>query len=406
MHCIKQFLDDSYQYKLRLLAQSKSERYEDTIENYKKIFLAHYELVKKACIKSCPNNDLCVDYGACSEVRKIIDTIATEDIEAFFDKLKTIYLCWIDSKTSKAITLFTDLLKNYNLLKYEKAIGNYDVYFKGRISENILTSWDMFHIPFNKRYLIQNQRYSLTGQPMLYIGSSVVDIAKEIEAKNSEHLKISVITFSDNNLKIYDLRSNFNEILDDIWMDKLFDSEISYDKSAFFKMILSSVCSFQKKQELKGFNFCEEYVLPQLLAQVLKIENYDGITYYSTKYYDDISNNDKTEVNIAFKENMAIFTNLDVEHVYDRKLYKKLFISVPIDNNKVKLISLKDLQDIKSEIIQSGKQEKITSAERIFSSFERIYGKMLIDGIPYTETEFGKMHMYEIYTVLNQILVD
>ena len=47
----------------------------------------------------------------------------------------------------------------------------------------------MFHIPFNKRYLIGNQRYSLTGQPMLYIGSSVIDVAKEIDVKDINNLK-------------------------------------------------------------------------------------------------------------------------------------------------------------------------------------------------------------------------
>ena len=400
MECIKNFLDDAYQYKLRLLAQSRSERYEETIENYKKIFLAHLELVKKECVEECLLDDVCM------ELRRVVDSINTQEIEDFFECLKTIYLCWIDSKTNDAICLFTELLKNNDLLKFERKIGDFDIYFKGRVSEQVLTSWDMFHIPFNKRYLIQNQRYSLTGQPMLYIGSSVIDIVEEIEAKGVENLKISVVTFLDKNMKIYDLRSNVSETLDSIWIDKFLGFPIEYSKASFFKMILSSVCSFQKRQELKGFSFCEEYVLPQLLAQVLKNENYDGIAYYSTKHYKNVTYSDNSEVNMAFKENMAIFTNLNMEHVYDRELYEKMFISVPIDMRKIYFVSMEDLQEIVKEINQSEKQEKITCAEKILSAFERIYGKMLIYDKNYAETEYGKLHMYEIYTVLNQILID
>lgn len=38
MDCIKDFLDDSYQAKLRKFAQGLSERHEDTIDSYRKLF--------------------------------------------------------------------------------------------------------------------------------------------------------------------------------------------------------------------------------------------------------------------------------------------------------------------------------------------------------------------------------
>lgn len=402
MECIKKFLNDSYQSKLRHMAQSRSERYEDTIEHYKQIFLAHLNLVTKECPEGCVDNIIC------EEIRDVINEIQPKEIEDFFDNLKEIYLFWIDSKPIKAINLFKKLMKSKDLLRFKKAISPYDLYFKGRISDEVLTSWDMFHIPFNKRYLIQNQRYSLTGQPMLYIGGSVIDIAEEIEAENVDKLKLSLVTFIDNNFRIFDLRNNINEITDDIWLEKFLDirSEKVYDKSTFFKMILSSVCSFQKRQELKGFSFCEEYVLPQLLAQILKNEKYDGIAYYSTKYYEQISNKNDMHVNIEFKENLAIFTKLNMKHVYDRVLYNKLFISAPIDKYKIYYVTMNDLNEINEEINQSGNQEKITNAERILSSFERIYGKMEINGVSYVDTEYGKLHMYELYTMLNRILVE
>ena len=38
----------------------------------------------------------------------------------------------------------------------------------------------MFHIPFTKRNLIKNQRYSLIGRPMLYLGFTPKYIFKEL----------------------------------------------------------------------------------------------------------------------------------------------------------------------------------------------------------------------------------
>ena len=46
MDCIKDFLDDSYQAKLRKFAQGLSERHEDTIDSYRKLFITHYNYVK------------------------------------------------------------------------------------------------------------------------------------------------------------------------------------------------------------------------------------------------------------------------------------------------------------------------------------------------------------------------
>lgn len=412
MECMKEFMQESYQARLRMFAQSKSERYEDTIESYKKIFLAHFKLVKHKCERID-----CSYYWVCEHVRRVINNITEEEISVFFDKLRDIYLYWINANIVESIRRFKELLREYDLLKFEKKIKDFDVYFKARVSDQVLTTWDMFHIPFNKRYLIQNQRFSLTGQPMLYIGSSVIDVAEEIEAKNIDEMKVSFIQISSDTLKIFDLRNNFGEIYDNIVVNEfLGKNNYNYDKAHFFKMILSSICSFQKRQELQGFSFCEEYVIPQILAQVLKTYEYNGIAYYSTKKYDKLKcfeQEDEKKGNpqdvwldrMEYKENIAIFTELNIEHVYDKKLYETLTISVPIDIKKIDIISIDDLEEVKDEILKSGEQEKITFAEKIYSSFNRIYKDIKIGSESYWDTSYGKLHIYGLYTILNQVLV-
>ena len=109
--------------------------------------------------------------------------------------------------------------------------------------------------------LIGNQRYSLTGQPMLYIGSSVIDIAKEIDVKDINNLKVSVVGLLQNDFKIYDLKSSILDIYTEIsYSDMTGDVGKVYTSSDFFKMILSSVCSFQKKIHLKVLGFFRYYL--------------------------------------------------------------------------------------------------------------------------------------------------
>lgn len=397
MDCLIEFCSDSYQKRLRLLAQARSERYEETIENYKKMFIAHYEHVMKGC-----KDGKCKNSETCEYVYKTLKRIKIKQIEEFFEGLKNVYLQWINADCISSIQHFEKLLNKNKLLKDNVAFDVSSIYFKGRVSQEVLTSWDMFHIPFNKRYLISNQRYSLTGQPLIYIGSSILDVVEELEIKNIDELKVSVIQVPQE-IKLYDLRNNIYEELNILQTELMLGkTDHRFGISFLYQMILASVCSFQKKQELRGYSFCEEYVLPQILAQIVKNNEYEGIVYYSTKRYDDI----KVETNdLSYKENIALFTQNNAAHVYDRVLYDKLNISVPIDKKKIEKISVKDIEDVKNEIGKTRQQEKIVKAEKLVSSFNRVYGGLKVNDEEYIDTDMGQLHMYHLFAVLNQVLV-
>lgn len=405
MNCIRKFWDDSNQFRLRVFAQSQSERYEDAISNYKKIFLAYLDGAVCDCNKDCDNREYC------EIVKSTISQIGQDEIEVFFDKLREAYLQWIDADCGLAVDSLEKLLKEYEVLQFKKEINNSDVFFKGRISETALTPWDMFHIPFNKRYLIKNQRFSLTGQPMIYLGTSVIDVVEEIGIEELDKLKLSAVRVKSGRkegVTVFDLKSNYNDILVDLMIQQLFDEELTFNKAIFYKMILESICSFAKRQELKGFTFAEEYVLPQMLAQVLKRCDFEGVSYYSTKRFDNVSFIEfpgEDYKDIAFKENVAIFTSLDPEHVYDRNLYDRLSISVPVGISQIDLISKENLESIKAKINATEKAEKVGPAEKIYSSFDRIYGRILVNDQQYVNCIYGKLHMYNLYMVLNQILI-
>ena len=116
MDCIKDFLDDSYQAKLRKFAQGLSERHEDTIDSYRKLFITHYNYVKY-------ENEKCKECSllkSCKQIRNKISDIEEKDIEDFFNCVKEIYLKWINSNPVDAINAFEDLLNKHNLLGYER----------------------------------------------------------------------------------------------------------------------------------------------------------------------------------------------------------------------------------------------------------------------------------------------
>ena len=169
-----------------------------------------------------------------------------------------------------------------------------------------------------------------------------------------------------------------------------------------YRVILASVCSFQKRQELKNYSFCEEYVLPQILAQIVKNNRYEGIIYYLTKRFDNLKLKTK---DLSYKENIALFTMTNADHVYDRDLYNRLKISVPIDKSKIEKITSKDIEEVKKEIGKMKNQGKISQAETMISSFKRIYGELEIDGTKYCDTDAGQLHMYHLFATLNQILM-
>ena len=400
MDCIKKFLQESYQSRLRLFAQGKSERYEYTLENYSQIFFAHLDLVKKEG-KDCAT---CSDTLRCQKIRKVINGIKKEEIEQFFIDIQQVYLNWIKAEPVKAIQGLETLLKDKKLYQFERVLKETDIFFKARVSKDILTHWDMFHIPFNKRYLIENQRYSLTGQPMIYIGSSVVDVAEEIEVTEFDDFKVSVVRLPVSSFKIYDLKNNINTIYTEMVFDEFLGiNRERYTEATFYKLIFSSICSFSKRRDHKGYSFCEEYVIPQILALNLKRSGFDGIAYLSTKKFEKV---ECTRENQSIhKENIAIFTNLSMNHVYDRSLYERMKISTPIDINKIEKVTIEDLEEVVKEIGLSKSQEKVSQSELILSLFTRNYADIKINGDKYYDSKIGKLHLYQLYSILNEILV-
>lgn len=336
--CIICFLEDKFQYKLRKAAQLKTDRFEHSLIEYKLLFLDTYITNRsKICDKhNTINNNL---------IRESISELDIDKLNNFFDKIYHCYLSWINSKPLDAISDMTNLVKSFITKKDCINLPNL-IYFRGRRDKNFISHWDMFHIPYNKRYLIGNQRYSLVGQPLLYLCTSPYCVIKELNA--TKDVKISSFTFINNkqNYRLFDNGNTFMDIINEkdnidiinqtnsLFIDNYSPEEY---KSSFFKLIFSSCCSFEINNKQENSHFIEEYILPQLLSQVLKESDYSGIIYTSTKAFNDKIVNIDYNLFIKFYKNYCLFTNYNEEksydptYVYDKDLYSNFNISTPIN---------------------------------------------------------------------------
>lgn len=364
--CIFCFLDNYKQSQIRNGIQFRTDRFEHALNKYNYRFLSKLQSYKS-------NPELCSKYDTSENLilRDYILSITESELNDFFQKLQSIYISWIDSKPLEAITSMKNLLKEHNILSLTTSIND-KIYFRGRVSTEFISHWDMFHIPFNRRFLIGNQRYSLIGQPLLYLSTSPYCVFKELNTfkdvqlssfrlkdaleenlktdsneNNSECTTENNLILFDNTNHFYDLITNNNENPISLANKLVPNINISEDevKSYFFQYILACCCSFPLKNlDSRGGSFCEEYVLPQILAQVVKEKaGIDGIIFDSTRVYDDeLLCHDSYLYNNLCK-NICIFTNYDrsqtneVRYVYDKELYYKFTISSTVNCNSINI---------------------------------------------------------------------
>lgn len=149
-------------------------------------------------------------------------------------------------------------------------------------SYTLYSTEEMFHIPFDKRYLVGNQRFSYSGFPCLYIGRSIYVCWEEMNRPDID--KFNVIALK-NTLLINYL---------DLTLPQFSESDIDNIEEKIYKSILSWLCSMIVKN--KDVPFIEEYIIPQnIMAVILSYDNrgenqvtdlltIQGIAYTSTLY--------------------------------------------------------------------------------------------------------------------------
>lgn len=176
---------------------------------------------------------------------------------------------------------------------------------------------EMFHIPYEYRHKITNQRYSISGLPCLYIASSTYLAWEELERPNYQTCNFCLLA---NTSRLY-------------YFDLCIPASIS-SLNDILKTCLALASSLKSQ---KGHVFKLEYIMPQCLLQAITA-NHDyandgiGIRYYSVPFL----NKDTNTFKIDFENETCTsrFINIVIPATSPKKsglspLLKKLFDQSP-----------------------------------------------------------------------------
>jgi hypothetical protein len=195
--------------------------------------------------------------------------------------VKTLNL-YFEGRVLEATKVFNDILDNafYQLLKPVHIIKKGKNFYRARTSEQTeFGSTDLFHVPFEERFKIATNRYSIPGLPALYLGGSTYVCWEEFNRYRFRDLYYARLCSTKDLEVIRILR--LEDLLKEIKNKEPKDAVTSlWRYMGIFPITMACCITVQHK---KG-NFKPEYIIPQLLLQyVAENEEFNGIMYPSTK---------------------------------------------------------------------------------------------------------------------------
>ena len=229
-----------------------------------------------------------------------------KSFDLYFDDIAESYNYFCD-----AINIISENLPCINLGFNNTSNNIRDNYYRILAKSNKEFSYkEMLHIPFDKRYLISDYRFSTAGTPCTYMSNDCSIAWAETNMPND--FQIAEYTVCDNNKLMLRLDINPISVYGEI---KGNPNKMELSLKFLYLFPLVAFCSVVCDDSSKRFK--EEYVIPQMLMYWLKKEKkYFGIRYRSDKKYDLIRNN--CGYNIAI-----LATDEDDDH-YCKKL-KRVF---------------------------------------------------------------------------------
>jgi hypothetical protein len=331
MKCIACFIDNKYQNKLKKKCFGIN-RFEDKLLMYKQLFISEVNNLQSVSECNCEYRNTSNGYvNWTNSFLKEVNNNYTV-IENTFDELISIYKCYISESIKVAIDKIWDFLTTNNLLNETEGGFSYStMFYRARIDNGLFDKSDInqfFHIPFTKRELIGNQRFSISGQPMLYLAKSIIAVEKELSTSIDKLAFSAFLPFYKDfySKKYYSIKNTlFNSIVKSLPGILESGSEIDYYncdltpncnsiKNDLQKSILSQVLTFPVENKN---HFMSEYVLPQMLTTALLENGYNGVAFPSTKDYSELESYHKFS---DYESNFAIFTEYSSSESYDDNL--------------------------------------------------------------------------------------
>lgn len=216
--------------------------------------------------------------------------IINDKIDRTIKKVTKILSAFLRGNHLDAIQITRALLKS---MRFEKLTPGVALY-KSRDNERLyLYSRDeMFHIPYDKRNLVGNQRFSLSGLPCLYLGGSSYICWEELGRKD----------LNSSNYCGYALRHEVN------MFDLLLPTEIT-NPHQIRRVCLALSCSLAANRD---HLFKPEYILPQCILHALIFRSFYNHSLFCVRYYSSHLLNDDADFfkcDYSKEEDLARYVN-------------------------------------------------------------------------------------------------
>lgn len=172
------------------------------------------------------------------------------------------------------------LALNNNVYTVEKGTVSYRMRKISLEEQRNLKTKDMFHIPLDKRGIVETQRYSVPGYPCLYLAHNVYGCWEEMGRPNFGTVMVSKFV-TQKDIKMLDLRVPTRES----WKNNMKNCLL------IFPIVIASMIQVKNNKD----TYKPEYLIPQLLTEWIISKNKDnrgdnkifGIMYTSAHKNDD-----------------------------------------------------------------------------------------------------------------------
>ena len=231
-------------------------------------------------------------------------------------------------------------------------------FFRSRLGtpNKAFTAKDMLHLPNSMRSKSGNYRFSIPGNPSMYLANSSYGCWLEMGCPAEIDFNVSPILL-EGNQKIFNLAISLRDFrcLNEFEEDKV---------HCWLKLYLLTIATcYVIKEENRSFK--SEYIISQSLMMACKKMKYDGIAYYSRRVDNEIFA--LCAINLALfvdyvGEYSEMIKHMKIDDAFNFFLYKQLNTSLKHKNYE----------------LRSTYNEYITN----IGSFDRQY--------PYNETDFYK----------------
>lgn len=233
--------------------------------------------------------------------------------------------------------------------EYERMLSCELSLFRARVvgaEEELHEIEEINYLPYSKRSCAKDMRFSSKGKVCFYLGTTSYVCSKECRWNEKDNLYLSSVKFNEKGkkLKILNLvvmQGLMNGLIPrdkkDSWQKDLHNAMIRVFPLVIATMFTIKTCD-DKRKNLYGETTKYEYLLSQILMNVLKKEGIDGVAYLSRQGKDDfqypqmvclaipvIDNDSENEYgNLINYYNMTkpvLYNNLDVDTSFEEKSY-------------------------------------------------------------------------------------